>query len=671
MEKLSQEQREDIEKQVDEAEEAGRKSSLASREIFKETGIPKKERQEIKIDRDKVLEESNATRFIKKAFEREELFEREAEEILGDEKSPERALTWMRKKNLIKALRDKKKLDKEKNNLFAEQAEILDRTEGNPGGSSLEALKEIREELREISQKEKELLESSPEAYFGLNLGELKKYKKNLKAGRIAEVPYVKEKVEDIVAHLRNNKPVMIYGHLGSGKTELAMHIAKEYTGKKALIISGAKDKTLADLYGHQILDLDKIKENELQDFQNKIENAFNQWKINNSEANEKDIDRAHERILQIWLIQHKNGTISRFLLGPVYMAWQENRTIIIDEADAFLPEVLISLNHILTRVAGEKVEVQGDGGEEIEVGKGGIIMTGNLQQGEKEYTGTQKMNIAFLSRLYKIEYDYLPQYHPVEANDSWLLEENRGHQNELFQVLISKVMDKNGNIEAPADSVEKIWKLSCLAKEIQEIFSGRLGQYYFQQAGRKKIDPRVILKESVLSIRALNEIISQWQGERYKYELDYYIYQEFISQSTRAEERAMFYQMFQIYGGFFQTKIKSMDKSGNRIEKDTWEQNPSYGTDGVIASFDIKPPKNLSAPIKFSGPRETVECAFGKAPKRAEWPKIKAVEEIEESKILYQDIIGLENFKTEFDKNLQDIEKEIDGVCKMEEKEQ
>ncbi|MEM4282833.1 MAG: AAA family ATPase [Candidatus Woesearchaeota archaeon] len=667
-ERLSPEQWHQIEQKVGEAEKAKRKSQRASRELYEETGMTKTERE--KIDKEAVLEKAKRKRVAEKALEREEVFEREAEEILGEEESPERAFVALQKKNLVAALRENRKLEIQREKLLKEESEILSGIEGEPSGSELEALEEVRSALKETEDKKQELFKSSPEAYFGLHLKQLKEYKRDLERigntdfvkrkeleederdlqkGRIVETNFVKRHIEDILTHLRASKPVMIYGHLGSGKTELAMHIARNYIGKEALVISGSKHTSLAELYGHQMLAIDKINREELDNFVREVEQKFNAWIKENQQASEAEKNLAHDRILQTYLTQFKGGTFSGFFMGPVYRAMEEGRPIIIDEVNAIPHEVLISLNHILTRRVGEPVNVQQDTGRTVEIKEGFyILMTGNLNQGQERYIDRQDMDPAFLSRLYKIEYDYLPQ--KTEGS----LEDEAGAENEQFHLLLAKIMDKNGNIEAPRDSIRKLWNLAKAARVTQNVFAGKEieSAYYFQEAGGRPV--RYLLKESVLSIRALDNILTQWQKDGYKYELDYYIWKEFISQSTIASDRAYLYQLFKDRFGFFQSE--------------GWEQNPNYGMGGVVNVFDIKPPQNPSAPKEFFGPRDTVEFAFGKAPERAQWPEVEGrlPEESAETRFL-EELEKLRDFSTTFDKDLKELAKEIEDFCKFE----
>jgi MoxR-like ATPase len=592
-----------IEKEVNEAERKKRQEMTAAKTVYFETGIAKQERH--KKPAEEILEKSKRKRVTQKALEREEIFSQEAEKILGQADSPERALVNLRKENLTKALRYERALQAQRESLLSEKVEILKGFDGAPSGEELEALDEVREELKENEILREKSLEISPEAYFGLHLKQLKEYKKQLEGGKIVETDYVKEQIEGINVHLRSSKPVLIYGHLGSGKSELAMHTAEKYSGKKAIIISGSKNISQAEFYGHQILTVDR-----------------------------------------------KTGsTVSDFFMGPVYKAMEEGRIVIIDEINAIPHEVLISLNHILTRKVGDKINIQQDSGREIEIKEGfGIIMTGNLNQGEEKYIDRQDMDPAFLSRLHKIEYDYLPQ----EKEGS--LEDGAGKKNELFQLILAEVMDKNGNMEIPGDSTQKLWNLAKSARLFQNVFADKEidGAYYFKEAGGRS--SRYFLQENVLSIRALENIISQWKAEGYEKELDYYVYNNFIKESTVASDRAYLYQILKDQFGFF--------RSGG------WNTNPDYGSGGTINSFDIDVPKNKAARRKFFGPREVVEFAFGQAPERAKWPKIAKASEPDKNEnknMLNPEIMEAEDFCSFLEKEMAELQNEIEEACALE----
>jgi len=608
MGKLSPEQWHETEERTRLSEIINRKRNAGEVELYEETGLTKAEREE--LGKKGLFEGGDAAEIAEELESEKEMLALEMEELLGPEGSPERTLVAFQKENLWKALREERKIELGREHLLIKKSELLKSTseaqkKGKPARGKLSVLDKVRKQLKELGKKREELMQSSPEAYFGLHLRELKKIEKSLENGRISETPYVKKQAEDVTVHLRAGKPVMIYGHYGSGKTELAMHIAKEYMGKEALVISGSKHTTLAELYGHQILAIDKINKKELDTFIEEVAQKFNDWLAENQDAGEGEKSRAHERILQTYLNQFKGGTISDFFLGPIYRAMAEGRPIIIDEVNAIPHEILISLNHILTRKVGDTINVQQNTGTQVKIKEGwGVMMTGNLNQGQEKYIDRQDMDPALLSRLYKLEYDYLPQ--KTEGS----LEDEAGEGNELFHLLLAKVMDKNGNIEAPKDSVKKLWNLAKAARITQDVFAGKeiSSAYYFQEAAGRAI--KYMLKESVMSIRSIENILEQWKMEGYEKELDYYVWKEFVSQSTVASDRAFLYQLLKDRFNFFQNE--------------GWDQSPDYGSGGIVNNFDIKAPENPSSERHFFGPRQVVEFAFGKPPARAKWPDVE-----------------------------------------------
>lgn len=262
-----------------------------------------------------------------------------------------------------------------------------------------------------------------------------------------------------------------------------------------------------------------------------------------------------------------------------------------------------------------------------------------------ERYVDRQELDPAFLSRLHKIEYDYLPQ------KNEGSLEEEAGPENELFHLLLAKTMDKNGNLEAPKDTLAKLWTLAKAARVTQDVFAGKEIQsaFYFQEGGSRATP--YMLKESVMSIRAIEDIISQWQKEGYKRELDYYIWEEFISQSTEASDRAYLYQLLKDRFGFFRGE--------------GWEQNPSYDSNRIAQSFDIKTPSNPAEEAEFFGPRDIVRAAFGAPPERAKWPEAE-VSEKKEKEASLEALASLEEFKNALGEELANVEKEVAEVCEV-----
>jgi len=652
MEQPTPEQWVETEGKVNEAEKAKRRSTISkTRGKSVETDVERVAQDgldEISLRRRKIAEKIKE-RLKGRNKVTAEALDLKTQELLGDENSPEQALVSLRFSNLREAIGSESTLDKERDELFEEEQILLEtindiQMKGESAGEYKDELILVRTKIEEIDAKKQELITSTPEAYYGLHLQQLKKYREDMDNGVIVETPYVKKQAERVVGSLSSGQAVFIYGHLGSGKTELAMHVARNYIlkdrpdldkrvdlemskwlaenqgankteqeskrkqfekiHKGAVVISGSKHLSLSELYGHQILKLGEKGEEESRELVEKVDAEFKAWEAKNRKATEEDKTRMHNSMVAAF-IQNKGGTISDFYLGPIYKAMEEGRPVIIDEVNAIPHEVLISLNHILTRRIGDTIPVQQNSGSTVTIKEGFcIIMTGNLntRKDVETYTDRKELDPAFLSRLDQIEHDYMPQ------RTDGTLEDDAGPENQLFQIMMSIVMDKHGNIEVPHDQMRKLWNLALAARETQEVFSGKLS-HKFKQGGGSGLPASDILKKNVASIRAVDRIVSGWTKSGGEFELDYYVWNKYIANASDPMERALLYQMFR-EKGFFDT--------------DGWEQNPNYGSGGKLSTFEIKVPENRTKSFDFFGPRDAVNFAYGKGPERTKWPELK-----------------------------------------------
>lgn len=639
------------EAQADTADRISRERNIAHQSLRRATGQTMAERatQELKLS-------PGLQRVAEVATERARSAEEELEMIVGPADSPVRELIDLRREELYSALRTQRSLEAELQNLNEQRSDIMRTFEGKPDPIAGEVLAALREQEEKIRQDMTDLRQSSPEAFIGLNLRELKAMRPtNERIGRITETPSRKELIDDITTHLLGNHPVLIHGHMGVGKTELAMYTAhkmlehrgdldaivadkltawkKEHPAasiteqmneqrkleamhKSAVVISGSKQASLGELYGHQILTLDSVGHEDIEALIKEVTEKYDAWVEDHPEASEADRNRTHDLYTQAFMSQSKNGTISKFFLGPIYTAMEEGRPIIIDEVNAFRHEILISLNHILTRKAGDIVNVQQNSGTAIEVQRGfGVIMTGNINNGEEIYVDRQQLDPAFLSRLYRLEMDYMPQAVEGPLDEA----SNPKVDNELFRAMVAKMIDRNGNLSGPEESLEKLWDLAKAGRIIQDVFAGRQVKLKDSKTGEEKavdfkqdvergVDAK--LNEAVFSLRSVNNIIDQWQSEGYRYELDYYLYQEFVGQTIDATDRAYLYQILHNYFGFFKGPGWPADSELN------------FGSGGKSENFRVTPPKNAPGAKIFQGPRDYLEKIYGQGPARQRFPE-------------------------------------------------
>lgn len=571
------------------------------------------------------------------ALEKDE-FKQLAEQMLGPEGSDERRLLQLSGQELVKALREDRKLElasqKILEGVLSEEGELAE-----PGLKQLRAHKTTLErkgvpadylsrsiaskelELANISKERHLLKETSPEAFYALNLMELRRYHDQLMEGRIVETPYVRRQAEEITTYLEAGVPVLVHGHLGAGKTELSMFVAKEYLGKEALVISGSKHTGLADFYGHQILTIGSTEESQAQQVVNQVEQRYQQWLVDNEQAlNDLGVDeahlskeQAHDRLLQSYIALQGSGTVSDFFLGPIYRAMAEGRPVIIDEVNAIPHEVLISLNHILTRKPGDAVPVQQNSGSMVTVAEGFcVIMTGNLEKNTTRYVQRQELDAAFLSRLHVMEHDYLPQ----TLEGSYKVAATEQAANEQFALILANLADRRGRLEIPEDSLTKLWNMAKAARLLQDVFAGKQIEGGMFNQGGEQIAGSEILDKSVLSIRSIDKILRIWRQDNFRYELDHYLYTEFVAASTDPVEKAYIYQVLREQFDFF--------------KGEGWpgDDELDYGSNGIIGSFAIADPMRLSGKRVFYSTEDTIEGLYGPPPERKEFPEANGATE-------------------------------------------
>ena len=249
-------------------------------------------------------------------------------------------------------------------------------------------------------------------------------------------------------------------------------------------------------------------------------------------------------------------------------------------------------------------------------------------------------MNAAFLSRLRKMEYDYLPQ--SAEPNFDAASSEEKA-KSELFHMLLARAMDRYGNISVPKGSIEKLWKLAVFARKSQDIFSGKWADKETGEVGLT----REMIGDEVLSPRHLTRIIEEWKRKNMSYELDHYIFDRFISEA-RGNERAALYKIAQDIGLF--------------DEKNGWELSANIESGAGVEKLITKSPKNKAGKPEWHGPRDTIGYAFGETPERKVWP--------EEEKMAANGLEGIDTlleFSNIFRDELRELEGEVNEFCELE----
>lgn len=494
-------------------------------------------------------------------------------------------------------------------------------------------LAEVQAIARAAHEAYRTALEDSPEAFLAAHSADLNSYKRQYQRGRIIQVPYVKEKKAEIADHLRKARMVFVSGETGTGKTEVARIVAQEVSGHDALVVRGYAGMGKAELYGHMAL-TDSV-EQRAENARAAIEQAEKLFCEKYPHASMKELRELTKAILT-----QGGVTTTEYILGAVYEAARDGKVVIIDEANYIPPELLASLNDIMTKRAGETISVQQDGVGPITVKEGfGIIFTGNLNPPTgplaKRYIGRKEFDAAFVDRVPDVKYDRLPQV--VQGQPDKTDFENK----QLFVLAVIAALDylpKNarergtleklesryGTLFLPGGSKEGLdllWRFSQFAAVTQMAFHGEIATGHphgFERSGSSAgYVPKV-----QLSNRGMMRVIEQWRDDGFQYELDFYIARDLFGRAKDPSDRAYLYQRGQKFGFF---------------TSDGWDRRPDYSSEG-IQRFSVAIPTNKGLDGKVTGneaaprdivpAREVISSLWGAVPARKVWPDNERTEQ-------------------------------------------
>jgi MoxR-like ATPase len=395
--------------------------------------------------------------------------ERETIELTEEESKVASA----RFRNMYSSWKTYKKTEaiKEKLNIQLFRLQLQSREEGNPTKYAVQ-IAGINKTLDTIETKINTEIGSNPELYYAYHLDKLKGYKEQGEEG-IVYTPYVNAQKEQIIEALKANQNIFIHGPFGSGKTDIAIAAAREYAQMlrneeenkiEPIVLSGYRD-----IESHEIFGQPKLK------------------------------------------VDTNGNTYSEFDFGPVYRAIELGLPLIIDEYNSIPHSTLISLNFILEqgKRQGAIVNIKEDNGRQI-VSKAGfcVIATGNLpdETGNNNIIGRQEMDAAGISRFgKKIEHSFLPQSKESNREDGVL--DRTG--NELFEILMSKVVDDKVYAKLHPQAIEDLYKFSAFSSLIQDIYSGKSD--FKTNYNGQDIAAIELIKGFSISWREINTVMNSW----------------------------------------------------------------------------------------------------------------------------------------------------------------
>lgn len=440
--------------------------------------------------------------------------------------------------------------------------------------------------------------------------------KKNPKPKVVEEIIEVmvgkeKEKVKRITSESK--------AKIDDWNREMLKHRMEVVLAREPLILSGSRDITLDEIIGTRSVKREEPKKPILQ--VNEIED---EWKTYIKEHPDAKTDEVlKESFFKIYQEYFEQPVLVTVILGPVLQAMKEGRPLIIDEINAIPHGVLVKLNDYLTLTPGSLVTVTipGSQGQQIRVKEGFCVLaTGNLNRDEDPiYVGRQPICPAFKSRFTVRRYDYLPNNRDSEAaklskaetlsDDKYLeMQRNFRRENELFQILMVKLLNDDLSASLPNDVFEKVGQLARVARVLQDAFSNvgeseTLDTAVVPRVNGSEVRIRDVYKENVLSIRHLMTILDHWRNDGFTKSLDFYIFDKYLARSDGdPKEKQYLYKVFKVIGGFF-----------GGVNESAWPKEDEILS---ILNFNVDKVPDESKELKNFTQVEVIELLFGSQPK-------------------------------------------------------
>ncbi|KKU08805.1 MAG: hypothetical protein UX09_C0012G0018 [Candidatus Uhrbacteria bacterium GW2011_GWE2_45_35] len=455
----------------------------------------------------------------------------------------------------------------------------------------------FEEEVKKTDELIERLAEQNPIAFEAHWLLKLRGYKKSFERTGIIETDAIRDKSEDLMNDVRRklegtNGVVALLGPTGSGKTVLAKKIAAEFSPNGEFeFISAHPKMTAEDLVERMGITVSGIDPEKVPEV---IRQAQTRYVLEHPDATEAEKTKDLKTIEDIVNGRESQRVLkTEKILEAVGRAAAEGKLVVIDEFNYLPPDTLASINDLLS--SGSRAK------------KGfGVILTGNIG---KTYLKRQQLDPAFVNRILSgtVEYSYPPQELDKSLDNAVTSKEDielgsKPAERDLFQVALTHLLDKKGNLLAPEAALEQVWKLSQVFSLVQKLAEGK--DFRSLGLGGTGLQGVSVFKfETVaLSFRNLNQVVREWKLDGFTKPLDWYVWQDIVRPASVLSEKeaAQLYYLFHDWGNL----MAGDAWAGVSVDSTTWRLS------GVES---VRSPKRKAETLKPFLPAEVVRAVSGR----------------------------------------------------------
>ena len=345
--------------------------------------------------------------------------------------------------------------------------DLLRAKQGQIGVSETAQLEKFAK-LRTAIQQRKESLALSNETVLAYRASELRRYKEEMSKHRFAETPSREKLLNEVRTLWEQGKNVFLTGPTGTGKTEALVYLGKKLYGESPEVVRCVDRTGPAEIFGKTLLKADTPNDSKIEDINSKIRIALAAYITDNPGLKPEVYNRENQRLLDLYKTQLGVATTTFFQPGRYVTAIDKGKPIIFDEFNLMETKMRMGLKEFYNRKPGDSVVIQEDTGLSHVIQNGfGFAATANLRNAKHEERF--KLDDAE-TRVYNfLEVEYLPK-------------------EELYDVMLVKLMDARGGIKADVRQVEYNMKLLVEAFElIQQAYLGTQSNFYEDGGATKK----------------------------------------------------------------------------------------------------------------------------------------------------------------------------------------
>jgi MoxR-like ATPase len=181
--------------------------------------------------------------------------------------------------------------------------------------------------IQRKAQEKIDVFMGNDEIYYETKRRRLLEFRRQLLNDGFVETDSIKKTMLDIVSHLQLGIPVLLRGHLGVGKTEIALHASWKNFGVEPEFISGSEEATKYDIYGKTQIGI-RSEEDKVREFRRRMD----EYRRLNPDKDRKTLEKVEKQYYQTIVVQ--GITTSFFQYGPLVRAVRHGKPLLIDEME-------------------------------------------------------------------------------------------------------------------------------------------------------------------------------------------------------------------------------------------------------------------------------------------------------------------------------------------------